>query len=239
MRDDGKLLCFTWEQEQQVWGWTICETDGLVESVCVISEGTEDRLYLTVRRGEKLLIERMAATRWNAVEDCCFLDSAVTYLFDDPSTTLRNLDHLEGLTVTALADGGVITDLVVAGGIVELEVAATKVTIGLPYTATVETLPLAYQGRGGWTIGKPQTQARATLRLVDSRGVSVGPTDATLEPLRARVAELPGQPPALMTGLFQAILRPDLNEGARMVVQSDQPLPMTVSAVYLDPTVSE
>ncbi len=24
VRNDGKLLCFTWEQEQQVWGWTLC-----------------------------------------------------------------------------------------------------------------------------------------------------------------------------------------------------------------------
>ncbi|MDB5702890.1 MAG: hypothetical protein JWN66_6, partial [Sphingomonas bacterium] len=239
VRDDGKLLCFTWEQEQQVWGWTICETDGLVESVCVISEGTEDRLYLTVRRGEKLLIERMAATRWNAVEDCCFLDSAVTFLFETPSTMLRNLDHLEGMTVSALADGGVVAGLVVANGIVTLPEPATKVTVGLPYSATIETLPLAYQGQAGWTIAKPQTQAKAVIRLIDSRAVKAGPTDATLEPLRSRINELPGQPPSLMTGLYETYLRADLNGGARMVVRSDDPLPMTVSAIYLDPSISE
>jgi hypothetical protein len=239
VRDDGKLLCFTWEQEQQVWGWTICETDGLVESVCVVSEGTEDRLYLTVRRGEKLLIERMAATKWSAVEDCCFLDSAVTYQFDDPSTVLRNLDHLEGRTLTALVDGGVVTGLVVAGGMVTLDDAATKVTIGLPYTSTIETLPLAYQGQAGWTIGKAQTQAKALIRLIDSRGVKAGPTDAKLEPLRSRVNELPGQPPVLMTGLYETYLRADLNGGARAVIQSSDPLPMTVTAVYLDPSVSQ
>jgi hypothetical protein len=47
-RDDGKLLAFTWQQEQQVWGWTLCDIGGIVESVCSISEGGEDRLYLTI-----------------------------------------------------------------------------------------------------------------------------------------------------------------------------------------------
>ncbi len=239
VRDDGKLLCFTWEQEQQVWGWTICETDGLVESVCVISEGGEDRLYLTVRRNGKLLIERMATARWDAVEDCCFLDSAVSYRFDTPQTVLRNLQHLEGRTVSALADGGVVTGLVVSNGLITLPEPASKVTIGLPYSATIETLPLAWQGQGGWTIAKPQTQARAVVRLVNSRGVKAGPTDATVEPLRARVNERPGQPPQLMTGLYGTYLRADINGGARMVVRSDDPLPMTVSAIYLDPSVSE
>jgi len=239
VRNDGKLLCFTWEQEQQVWGWTVCETDGLVESVCVISEGGEDRLYMTVRRNGKLLIERMATARWDAVEDCCFLDSAVSYHFDTPQTLLTNLQHLEGRTVSALADGGVVTGLVVANGRVTLPEPAAKVTIGLPYSATVETLPLAYQGQAGWTVAKPQTQARAVVRLIDSRGVKAGPTDATIEPLRSRTRELPGQPAALMTGLFETYLRAEINGGARMVVRSDDPLPMTVSAIYLDPSVSE
>ena len=239
VRSDGKLLCFTWEQEQQVWGWTLCETDGLVESVCVISENGEDRLYLTVRRGTKLLIERMAATRWATVADCCFLDSAVTYVFDTPQTLLRNLDHLEGRTVKALADGNVVSGLIVTNGKVTLPNAALKVTVGLPYTALIETLPLAYQGRGGWTIGKPQTQAKATLRVINSRGLKAGPTEARLETLRARSREVLGQPNDLITGLADTYLQADINEGARVVVVSDDPLPMQISAIYIDPSVSE
>ena len=240
VRDDGKLLCFTWEQEQQVWGWTLCETDGLVESVCVISEGSEDRLYLTVRRNGKLLIERMAAARWGAVEDSCFLDSAVTYAFDEPQTVLRNLDHLEGKTVSALADGAVVAGLVVTNGIVELADAATKVTVGLPYSALVETLPLAVQMQGGgWTIAKPQVVSKAVIRLVDSRGVKVGPTDARLKPLRARTNEPAGSIPSLMTGLYQPFLEAaTASDGASVVVQSDDPLPMTITGIYIDPSIA-
>lgn len=240
VRNDGKLLCFTWEQEQQVWGWTLCETDGLVQSVCVISESGEDRLYLTVVRNGKVLIERMAAARWDRVEDTCFLDSAVTYRFDTPQTVLRNLDHLEGKTISALADGAVVTGLIVTNGIVELEDPATDVTAGLPYTATIETLPLAAQAPGGgWTIGKPQTAAQVVVRVVESRGVQAGPTDKKLQRLRARVNEPPGNPASLMTGLYQPYLEPNINDGVAVVVASDDPLPMTVTAIYIDPSIAQ
>ena len=238
-RSDGTLLCFTWEQEQQVWGWTLCETDGLVESVCVISESGEDRLYLTVRRGAKLLIERMAAARWNGVANSCFLDSAVSYAFDPPATVLRNLDHLEGRTISALADGKVVNGLVVSGGVTTLPEPAAVVTAGLPFSATIETLPLATQTQQGWTIAKPQTQSKAVIRVIDTRGLKVGPTDDRLERLRGRTREALGEPNALQTGLIETWLRPEMNGGARLVLQSDDPLPMTITGIYLDPDGAE
>ncbi|MFK5108688.1 hypothetical protein ACI394_29620, partial [Klebsiella pneumoniae] len=80
-RDDGALLCFTWEQEQNVWGWTLCETDGRVLSVCSITEAGEDRVYLIVERviaGQtRRFVERMASHAWSDSAECCFVDCAV------------------------------------------------------------------------------------------------------------------------------------------------------------------
>ena len=238
VRNDGKLLCFTWEREQQVWGWTICETDGLVESVCVVSENDEDRLYLTVRRGGKLLIERMASAKWSAIDDACFLDSAVSYVFDPPATVLNNLGHLEGRTIKAVADGSVVSDLVVTKGKVTLPDAASRVTAGLPYTATITTLPLAIEGKAGWTMAKPQTASKAVVRLVNSRGVKAGPSADKLETLRNRFDEPPGIPNALQNGLKETFLRPDINGGVSVTVQSDEPLPLTVTGIYADPAIA-
>jgi hypothetical protein len=238
VRDDGKILCFTWEREQQVWGWTLWETDGAYESVCAISESGEDRIYVTVRRDGRLLIERFAATRYDTIDDACFLDSAVSYLFTTPQAVLNNLDHLEGKTVSALADGAVVQGLVVTGGKVTLPRAVTKATAGLPYTALVETLPLAVQTRAGWSIAKPQTQAEAIVRLIESRGVLAGPTDTKLDRLRNRRDEIFGATPEPKTGLYEVPLQPDINDGARMVVASTEPLPMTVTGIYIDADVS-
>lgn len=242
-RDDGKLLCFTWEQEQQVWGWTLCDVGGIVQSVCAISESGEDRLYMVVNRTingvAKYYIERMAATRWSGVENCCFLDCATTYIFDTPSTVLNNLERLEGQTVAALADGNVVPGMVVAGGKVTLPFAATTVTVGLTFTALVETLPLAIQSKAGWTIAKPQQASSVVLKLVESRGVRVGPTEAKVDELRGRSIEAWGAPNALITGNVVAALRPDNNDGVHVVVTSPDPLPLTLTGVLIDPAISE
>ncbi len=238
VRDDGQVLCFTWEQEQQIWGWTICDFGGPVKSVAVVSEGGEDRLYLSVWRNGRLLIERMASTRWDGIERACFLDSAVTYEFDVPTDRLRNLDHLEGMTIAVLADGDVVRDLVVTGGSVRLPAPVRRATAGLPFTALIETLPLAVQTQSGWTIGKAQTQARGVVRLVETRGLWMGPEDGKLEPMRSRTSEAPGDHNRLLTGVFETYLRPSLNDGARLILTSPDPLPMTVTAIYLDPTIA-
>ena len=77
------------------------------------------------------------------------------------------------------------------------------------------------------------------MRVIDSRGLKAGPDNASLEPLRARSNEAPGAPNALKHGLLETWLRPAINGGARVVIRSDDPLPMTVTAVFLDPSVSE
>lgn len=238
VRNDGKALCFTWEKEQQVWGWTLIETDGLFETVCVISENGEDRAYFTVRRGSKLLIERMAAVRWDRIEDCCFLDSAVTYEFTEPTAELTNLGHLEGRTISALVDGNVVNGLVVENGKVTLPNAGLKVTAGLPYSTYIQTLPLAFQGRGGWVQAKPGAISKAVVRLVDSRGVKAGPAQARLERLRNRQDELPGEPNALKTGLYETYLDANISGELSVWVQSDDPLPMTITGVFCDPAIA-
>jgi hypothetical protein len=179
-----------------------------------------------------------AGEYWLALSDASVPDT-LSYAFDMPATILRNLDHLEGRTIKALADGNVVSGLVVTNGVVELPSPASIVTAGLPYDATIETLPLAYQGQAGWTIAKPQTQAKAVIRVIDTRALKVGPTDARLETLRARTTEILGQPNALQNGLVETWLRPDINGGARVVLQSSDPLPMTVTGIYLDPDAAE
>jgi hypothetical protein len=241
VRSDGRLLCFTWEEEQQVWGWTLCETDGLVESVAVISENGEDRLYLTVWRtiggAERLFIERMASAKWEDQADCCFADCARSYSFDTPQALLTNLWHLEGRSVAVLADAKVVSGLVVSGGRVTLPFEASKATVGLPYDALIETLPLAMQTNTGWTIAKPQQAAKAIVRVVNTRGIQVGPSEDQLETPKPRFNEDLGDPNALKTGNIEVTLPPRTTGGVQVVVKSSDPLPMLVTGVYYDPHV--
>jgi hypothetical protein len=247
-RDDGKLLAFTWQQEQQIWGWTLCDTDGFVESVTSISESGEDRVYLCVRRTisgvSRRFIERMASAFWTTEDDACFMDAAVTYSFTTATQQVSNLGHLEGKEVVAVADRVLVTGLTVEGGRVTLPDPALRVTVGLPYVSTVETLPLAIQTSKGWSLAQPQQVSKVALRVIESRGVYSGPTDDKLSEAKPRTNEPFGVAPSLRTGMLEAILQPHIRSGASgdpgvtIVVQSPHPLPFTLTSVFYDPSVS-
>lgn len=255
VRSDGKLLCFTWEQDQEVWGWTLCETDGEVLSVCAISEQDEDRLYLIVRRtiglATRTFIERMASSRWDLVEQTCFLDCAITNVFAEPSTFVSNLNIYANTTVTALIDGSVYELDVDEHGRADLPTEASIVTAGRPYTALIETLPLAIQTQAGWTIAKPSSVAEVLVKLVRSRGVKVGcaPRDRHLEgdsDENVELFEIPsmqdeayGSPPELLSGNYEVNTGSNTDDKIAVVVQSDYPLPMTITSVLTNPKISD
>ena len=242
-RSDGKLLCFTWEQEQQVWGWTLCETDGEVESVCVVSEDGEDRLYLTVWRqiaGEgRLYIERMASSLWDDPEVACFLDCAAVREFEQPRTTINRLEFLEGRNVTVLGDGAWATGVPVENGSITLPPAigeVSRVVIGLPYAVTVETLPLAL---GGEAPGRKQQLGSAVLRFRVAGAVDAGPAAGKLYPIKQRRDEPYGSADWLLTGDYRFDNERHVAGQVSVVIRQNAPLPFELTGAFLEPVVGD
>jgi hypothetical protein len=103
VREDGTLLSFTYLKEQDVYAWAHHDGDGLFKSVCSISEGNENVVYLVV---ERLIngtlcqyVERMASRNMNTKPDyqpsvpadltkAWFVDCGLRYPLNYPATTL-------------------------------------------------------------------------------------------------------------------------------------------------------
>lgn len=249
-RSDGKLLAFTWEQAQQVWGWTLCETDGFVLSCCSIPENGEDRVYLVVRRTingvERTFIERMASSRWSDVADCCFLDCAVSYDYDEPRSTFRGLWHLEGRTIWGLVDGFVVKDILVENGRVTLPAAAgtaRKATFGIPYDVDVQTMPVMFNGGSGSNAARKQQPGEIVLHLRQSRNILAGAgredggRPSQLFEIKSRGDEPWGAVDTLKNGKY-LMDSPNVVSGqASVYVRQTDPLPLTLLGVYLDPVI--
>ena len=67
---------------------------------------------------------------------------------------VSGLSHLEGKTVSILADGGVHPQRVVASGAVALTAPATKIIVGLPYQSDLQTLPFSAGIDNGFAQGR-------------------------------------------------------------------------------------
>lgn len=87
VRSDGKAICVTYLREQEVVGFSLIETDGVIESVCTVPNGDENAVHLVVRRtvnGVQRRYREMLHSRLvTDVRDSFFVDSGLTFDFRD------------------------------------------------------------------------------------------------------------------------------------------------------------
>ncbi len=107
-------------------------------------------------------------------------------------STVSGLWHLEGETVSVLADGDAYLDLIVENGSVSFPNEALRVVVGLPYHARGKTLPLS---PAAYQLGKrPAALRGVATRLSRTRGLALGPSYEELEELAASFFEAWGNP---------------------------------------------
>lgn len=195
VRDDGVLLALTFVEEQNTFAWTACYLGGtfgsgdsatgygVVESVACIEGSEQDDVYLVVKRTinsqTKRYIEKLVR-RWDGdaddIERARFLDCSIEYTKASSTSTIPNLWHLEGQSVTALVDGNVQGPLTVASGKITLTTAMAAngyAQVGLAYTSEIVDLPLSMQTADGAPQGKTKKVSDVVLKLQHSRGVRV------------------------------------------------------------------
>ena len=162
-----------------------------------------------------------------------YVDCGLTY--DGAATdTISGLDHLEGEEVDVLADGAVHPRRTVASGQITLQVEASVVSVGLPYMATLRTMPLEAGARDGVAQGKTQRINNVVLRLFETGpGLWYGPSLDKLDELHLRTpADLMDSPVTLFTGDTTYLAWPGgYEQGAQMIVRHQLPLPCTLVAL--------
>lgn len=228
---DGRLIGNTYVPEQQIGAWHWHQTDGAFETCAVVAEGDEDMLYVVVRRSingqTRRYIERLESRAFGAQEDAFFVDSGLSY-HGMPVKTLKKLDHLEGKTVSILADGAVHVPQTVTNGEIRLQHAAKKIHVGLPYTAEIQTLPVVGDIDNGKGRGLTKNVNKIWLDVIRSSGIWVGPDEIRLVANKQRTTEPLGTPPRLKTEQIEIVVFPDWNDYGQIIVQQRDPLPLSL-----------
>ncbi len=158
--EDGSIAALTIYRAEKVTAWSRIITDGAFESVAVVGDHT----YVLVRRTNN-------ARRIERMDTSVFLDSALEGQVQIPTTTWSGLDHIEGETVTVIADGAIVGDHVVSSGQVTLEEAAYQVQIGLPFSHVIQPLPpndLTING-----AGRAFRMVSGIFRLIDTQAMTI------------------------------------------------------------------
>lgn len=155
-------------------------------------------------------------------------------------TTVAGLGHLEGESVSVLADGAAHPAAIVTGGEIALTRDTVVAQVGLGYQSRLETLDIESGAADGTAFGKRQRTHELLVRLFGSLGGRIGYDDDHLEELPYRIgSDLMGQSPPLFTGDKLVTFPSDWNRTGRVLVIQDQPLPMTVVGIAPRRTVNE
>lgn len=228
---NGTMLGLTYVPEQQVGAWHWHDTSGTFESVCSVAEGSEDAVYVVVKRtingSDTRFVERMSTRLFGAQQNAFYVDCGSTYN-GAPTTTISGLTWLEGQTVSILADGAVHPQRVVTGGSITLDNEASVVSVGIPITADLQTLPFALQVDSAFGQGRFKNVNRVWLRTYRSSGIFVGPDADNLTEAKQRTTEPYGSPPALRSDEVQVVITPSWNDSGQVWVRQADPLPLTI-----------
>ena len=215
------------------------EGKAVCESVAVIpTDDTEYQVYVIVKRtingATRRFVEILNVFDFDETDNTSFnfLDSALSYS-GSAATTISGLDHLEGQTVSILADGATHPDKTVSSGSVTLDRSSTNVKIGLAYTSLLQTMRLNAGSQNGTSQGKTKRIYDITVRMFETIGVEVGPDLSNMEriPFRSSADLMDeGIPP--FTGDKEVEFRGNYETDGFIYVRQRQPLPFTILSLY-------
>jgi hypothetical protein len=238
VRGDGDLVALTYDRANNSIGWHEHPMGGTgtVESITSIPSGVEDQVYVSVKRTINGSTVRhicyMKPINFGTdVADAFFVDSGLTY-DGSATTTVTGLNHLEGETVSILADGAAHADKTVSGGSVTLDRSSSVVHIGYSYDSLIETLRLEAGADDGVSQGKIKRIHGVTARFLDTVGAELGPNISNLDRIPFRDSSMAmDEAVAMFTGDKEISFPSGYDNDARVVIRQTQPLPMTVLAI--------
>jgi hypothetical protein len=217
------------------------EGKAVCESVAVIpTDDAEYQTWVIVKRtingSTRRFVEYINNFDFTTTDNTTFnfLDSALAYS-GSAATTMSGLDHLEGQTVSILADGATHPDKTVASGSITLDRSATDVKIGLAYKSILQTMRLDAGSQNGTSQGKTKRIYEITIRLYESIGVEVGESLDNMERIPFRTSSDPmdeGIP--VFTGDKAVEFRGNYDTDGFIFVRQTQPLPLTILSLYPD-----
>jgi hypothetical protein len=235
---DGRLIGLTYDRANATVGWHEHSLggSGIVESITAIPSGAEDQVYLSVKRtidGSTVRhIVYLKSLYFNDdVADAFFVDSGLTY-DGGATTTITSLNHLEGETVTILADGAAHADKTVSNGTITLDRSASKVHVGYGYSSSLETLRMEAGAEDGISQGKIKRIHGVTARFFQTVGAELGPDTDNLDRLPFRDSSMAmDEAVPLFTGDKEISFPSGYDNDAKIVIRQTQPLPMTILAI--------
>lgn len=239
LKNDGTIATLTVNKQVGIAAWSRTVTgpdnapDAFLSCATIPRDDGTDDTYVAVVRNiagtPKVYLEHFQPN--------LYMDSALYGRIEDDQpkqATWGKLEHLEGMTVSVLADGVVLSSRVVIDGQITIEMPARQVYIGLPYTPRIQLLKPEAAMQNGSIQGARIGLSKVLIRLHQTTGVSINGSPLPFRYFGQGILDT--QPP-----LFSG----DINytetgwQNDQTIIEQPQPLPFCVLAVVRDITIND
>jgi hypothetical protein len=167
----------------------------------------------------------------NILDRPVFMDSAMMVQAAS-STVFSGFDHLEGETVSVIADGLYVGEKVVSSGDITLDEAATEVIAGLGYRAILKPTNFNMGSVLGISQAVTKSVDTFTARFYRTIGAKFGSSLDDLEDINFRDPTLPNDDPIQpYSGDLELAFKEGWDNKLHIVFVQDIPLPMHVMAI--------
>jgi hypothetical protein len=221
----GEVLTLTASSAQFVYPATsdvgdaivVTDTDGTIYRLSIVSTSSTTVAQVQADKAIPAGLRNSARTAWSFARN-----------------SISGLTHLEDKEVSILIDGAVHPRRTVSSGTIALERAGSLVHVGLPYVSDLVTLPMASQIDAAFGQGRFKNVNKAWVRVFQSSGIFMGPSEDKLVEAKQRTTEPYGSPPALKSEEIPIMLTPSWADSGQIFMRQRDPLPLTVVNLTLE-----
>ncbi|WP_332751822.1 hypothetical protein [Hydrogenophaga sp.] len=239
IRSDGQMMSLTLERDFETQSWARHTTQGKFEAVGTVPAESANDVYLIVQRTVDGAVRRYVELLDYDTLDRVYSDC--TAIYEGAATTVvTGLDHLEGLTVTAIVkesseteNGDVHSSRVVTDGQIEFGYPVEYAAIGLPYTTTLELLDPEFGDVASPSAGRTKSVIDVVVRFQDTTSAKINGVDV---PFR-NIGDLLNQPVDQYTG-DKRLKHLGWTSPENIVITSDTPTPFSVLGVIIEAQVN-
>ena len=134
--EDGTIAALTYDRTAEANAWTRIVNPGMANKDLTTGRRNGNNEIVTIGQRVAGFLDIDSYS-----PDQIKLDSYVAVFDPDGTNIITGLDHLEGETVRPIVDGAINPLEVVVGGQITTQQTGQQLYAGMPYTATIKTLP--------------------------------------------------------------------------------------------------
>lgn len=221
---DGTCAVLNSLREQDLLAWSLFETDGIFEDVCV----SGNKAFFVVKRtigGSE--VRNLEVLNENNRMDCSLVQTSVA-----AKTAWSGLAHLNGQTVRVIGDDFMLEDEVVSGSSITSSEAVQTLEAGLSFLARVKHLPVRVIIEGQRWAGLFKNPVYANVRLYQSRDIVVKHSGQISKPSLQEFATEYTESDATLYTKWVKVYIGGINRDVQVEVTQEDPLDFNILAVH-------